>query len=620
VESDIAIEGNFGGANSAGTPERMYSAYLLVYVRREDAAEIFSPIPDEGVPQHLKDWLANPGTSQTEFAARKWSAEITLHGLDDSVRTNTLGQKVGFTHPLFEKKLTIDSTTTRPWVYQRAAELFELPEEEFRIWYSRFQTPIQILPHEDGPATVLESAKTVFVQKKTRDEPLDPDMDSVIIFLKFFCPEWAAPLQYIGSIIFPIGSLVADLITAVNLRMGFPEDTPLTVYREYDSSLLKPIPIPEDTLSANTILQSSTLVFEVESGQPTPATTFALSEPVAVEPSLPVETDTSELPLVTYSDFLQTRPVTRMTALDFYIQRISPTIRIKLFDHAAPSVLVKVIECPGALLCSDLRTFVIWATAPDYDESTDTFLLYPRDYHSEAPSQTPLIAHFHYASDIFRGRPYCYTLFAKGLTQEEYKLSILVHAQLSLTAYTIDREIDLFVPKGSVFTGLMNRLSSVQFFHAGDLLRAFLVQDGVMIPIGMTAPLKDGCTVRVELIPDDQRDLEEGDRMLQVSAAKFHETGFLNGTGVPFHIRVRQDATLADVKDEVFQRLGVAEKQAKKAKFVLGRGMMHFVPGNALTDKSPVIVKGTSILLVVLDPKPPSNPYKRKEEVLTIRN
>jgi ubiquitin carboxyl-terminal hydrolase 7 len=105
VDPERAIEANFGGQDSARKAaggyvyERAYSAYFLVYVRKEDAADIFGPIVDESIPKHLRDFIANPEPVDLEEAT-----ELTVYPVDDCLRHNCLSRTPGFSCPEVEKR------------------------------------------------------------------------------------------------------------------------------------------------------------------------------------------------------------------------------------------------------------------------------------------------------------------------------------------------------------------------------------------------------------------------------------------------------------------------------------------------------------------------------------
>jgi ubiquitin carboxyl-terminal hydrolase 7 len=115
-----AISANFGG-NAA------FSAYVFVYVRHEDAPGLFEAIPDEAIPQHIRD-LAN----EPDAVTPKSSTDV--YDMDASIRRNTLTGVTGMKCPEFRKSLTFETDDTHEVVYLRIASLFELPVEQLRVF------------------------------------------------------------------------------------------------------------------------------------------------------------------------------------------------------------------------------------------------------------------------------------------------------------------------------------------------------------------------------------------------------------------------------------------------------------------------------------------------------
>jgi ubiquitin carboxyl-terminal hydrolase 7 len=56
---ETAIQDTFGG------PNKMYDAYMLIYVRHEDVPEVFELIADDTIPEHLKDWVKQVEEEET---------------------------------------------------------------------------------------------------------------------------------------------------------------------------------------------------------------------------------------------------------------------------------------------------------------------------------------------------------------------------------------------------------------------------------------------------------------------------------------------------------------------------------------------------------------------------
>jgi hypothetical protein len=133
------------------------------------------------------DEKENAATSRTlefEFA----NEECILH--------NTAKGKPGWSHPVLHKKEKFTTKVDRgEKVYQTAAELFQIPLEQVRIWttYSQF-TPWNIVDNSTTPISQTYYLQ-LFVQRKPPDEEVKVPTDDIVYFLKFFHASLAQPVQ-----------------------------------------------------------------------------------------------------------------------------------------------------------------------------------------------------------------------------------------------------------------------------------------------------------------------------------------------------------------------------------------------------------------------------------------
>jgi hypothetical protein len=276
---------------------------------------------------------------------------------------------------------------------------------------------------------------------------------------------------------------------------------------------------------------------------------------------------------------------------------------------------------------ADFRAFVIWATHPEFNPTADTFLLYKKDDVRDAPAPVPLSPHYYrHADQIFpavdgQAKYFLYALFVPGLAPEEYERSLSVLVQLSVNAQTIARTAVIFLPRGSTFPALAARVRELAVLPPDAPVRAHLVRAALIAEeVAEEAKLEDRTTVRFEVVPEDQRELAAGDALIQVALAVVSSVDYLVVEKVPCLVRVRADATLADVRGVVLAALGVEAESATKAKFFLGRQWVRFTPAMALRDENRVVTTPADALHVVLGGKGPAAARRRAEEGIKIHN
>jgi hypothetical protein len=595
---------------------------MLVYVRREEAADVFAPIPDELVPRHVRDWFDNRDAWHTDTT---WVTEATVYDVDEGLRINALAGRTGFVDAdTGGLALTVEGNSRQADVYARVSALVGLPADELRIWYSNCTMPQFILR---GDICRLRQCKNLFVQRKPAGAVLTPPSGTIIVFVKFFYAAWEAPLQYIGSQTISGDLTVRELCAGVNAVLGFPGDLPLRVYEESPRQQVRPLPFPQATVRKNGIANAYILVFEVEARHaPPPA--FVPGAPIARPSPAPVSTEPTQ---ASYREFLASLPGVGedvvATVPGYYLLRLSAPLRITVFDHNARTTALRTIECPRATKYSDFRGIVIWATHPEFSPARDTLLLYKKDDVRDGPGESPLSPQFYsHVDQIFPavdgpGEHLLYALFVPGLALEEYQRSVSVTVQLSLDARTIVRTATIFFPPSSKFPALLERVRGMAVLPPDAPVRAHLVRGDIIHErVSEDASLVDRCTIRCEVIPEDQRSLAPGDALLQITRAFVSLADYLVVEGAPCFVRVPADAKLADVRGLVLEALAVAPENATKARFFLGRVWIRANPAAALQDDSPVVTKPTDALHVVFNLKCPAATRRRPAEGIRIDN
>jgi hypothetical protein len=210
-----------------------------------------------------------------------------------------------------------------------------------------------------------------------------------------------------------------------------------------------------------------------------------------------------------------------------------------------------------------------------------------------------------------------YVLFAPGLSPEEHENSVSVSVQISLDARTIAQSLDVFLPRGSAVPCLAKRVA--ELFPSANTVRARIVKEGLIESANSaTMPIPDGTTIRFEVVPEDQREMPEGDALLQVVLATVSASSYLALAGTPFFMRVRAASTLGEVRGAVLEALAVDEERAKKTKFFLGRDWVPYSPAGVVKDGDRVVTVKNDVLHVVVDAKRPIGAQQKLEEALWI--
>lgn len=210
-----------------------HSAYLLVYIRREDAESLFQPINDESIPNHLKHFN---DLIKIQFAHEYILKKNSINRINGFFPPNSISKyndrfyhelsfvemldKKMATYDLFERisnKLNLDPTQIRLWqcdindlpknALVNAAEIilndyFE-DKTDAKIVIQIINEDDQIIEFENYPKTKSNGKKTKFNSKKTKSNGKKTKFDDqktlfdeqdtrfdnpkiITVFIKFF--------------------------------------------------------------------------------------------------------------------------------------------------------------------------------------------------------------------------------------------------------------------------------------------------------------------------------------------------------------------------------------------------------------------------------------------------
>jgi hypothetical protein len=268
------------------------------------------------------------------------------------------------------------------------------------------------------------------------------------------------------------------------------------------------------------------------------------------------------------------------------------------------------------LSVGEANDFFAWAANVQFDRLNDTLMLYKQDPYFEQPAATPLLA-----ATLVESLPQptvLYVRVVKGLTKEVAKTKAVITVQVSLDGRTIAESTDIFVKKPPNLRRIV-AVATGPLLPDGYKFDLYLVKsNGMMTALGSRSVIQDGCTVRFDAVQGRNRKLSSSERLMQVAPACVGPREYLAVSGVPFFMKVRARATLADIRGDVLAAVALQGDAAKKVKFFLGYEWVRYAPRSALGDNDAVCREGAT-LYVVMNPKAPVA-ARRREEILKIEN
>ncbi|OHS94902.1 hypothetical protein TRFO_10849 [Tritrichomonas foetus] len=80
VTAETAIEGSFGGvANKESTSERLYSAYMLIYIKQSCLDEVFRKVENDEIPDYIYDYIKVKEEEEKILAQQQFEKDNTVN-------------------------------------------------------------------------------------------------------------------------------------------------------------------------------------------------------------------------------------------------------------------------------------------------------------------------------------------------------------------------------------------------------------------------------------------------------------------------------------------------------------------------------------------------------------
>jgi ubiquitin C-terminal hydrolase len=635
-----AIQANFGGATTPPRHTKSYwednaSAYFLVYVRHDAAAALFEPVPADAIPRHIREFMEQPDADARGHSTYYWKGKTTadVYDIDACACANCALGKVGFKCERLLRQFEVPEKETRQGMYEKIAALFGLSPDEIRVWYSNTMFPAWFYSRNDPGPLHYPTYYVYFAERKTADEPLDLGVEIRSIYLKFFHQPWVAPLQYLGIYRLNANTRALTLFPIVCHCLGIPEGTRLEMYRELQSDSVQKVSLmTSSTLRSSDINTGAVLVFTLAPGEPTPAFAFVPAvpepEPTVPEPEPTAERDTQDsekgagpLPAFDLAAIAQSRD-----SLGAFYGRFQKSVaRFIIARHSEPArplceILYRPSIAPADLL--DLLRKVIEERilGRPIDPLTESFTVFRKDYYSAGPSTTPINIH-HYASSaqLFTSGDDHQQLFfevLEGIPAAELAAGTLFTPEIRMGSTL--RKVNLVLPANARVADLIARLRAVGAVDADAPIRVIVSSTVIVSVLTPDSPLAAYHVPYVEVVPEDQRELPLGSRLLIAVLGEVTSSDYFSPVGWPSILPAAAGEKIGDLRPRVIAALGISAADATNTKFFTGEKYVPFLPANALKDDDDVAAVKDVIFALAGGKR--KKPTRQREEGIRIDN
>ncbi|XP_032457106.1 ubiquitin carboxyl-terminal hydrolase 7 isoform X1 [Nasonia vitripennis] len=558
-----AIEHNYGGQDEdiSMTVKHCTNAYMLVYIRNSELEHVLQEVREEDIPQELVERLQEE--KRLEQIKRKERNEAYLFMTVNVLFEDSFNGHQG--NDLYDQEKAL----YRVFRVRKQASLLEFLEilseslkysiGQIRIWPFSLRSnqtcrPTLIESETDLQKPITDCAESgnpwnIFVELAAPDSGLtalpafDKDTD-VLLFFKLYDPK-KRKIHYCGHHYMPVTAKVQDLIPILNERAGYPENTDIILYEEIKPNMVEKIDNLAEPLEKvlEELMDGDIIVFQREEK----------------------ENDIYELP----------------TCRD-YFRDLSFRMEVTFCDKTVPND-------PGFLMeLSQKITYEQMAKAVSQRLGTDPYLLqfFKCQNYKDLPGN-PLKCTFDGTLKelVANCKPKTKKIFYQQLSihvneLENKKQFKCIWVNLTLKE---EKEIILYPNKNGTVLNLLEeakKLVELSENGSGKLRILEIVSNKLQPGPKEDVPLESLSTngskiYRIEEIPKDELNLSEDEILVPV--AHFHKDVF-STFGIPFFFKIKHGEPFLQMKERLFKRLDIQEKEFEKFKFaIVTANKPHFI-------------------------------------------
>lgn len=563
-----AIENNYGGHDDDMnmTVKHCTNAYMLVYIRDSELATVLQDVTESDIPQELVERLQEE--KRLEQIRRKERSEAHLYMTVQVVLEDSFDGHQG--NDLFDQErahfrvFRVKKLLTLQEFMELLSDTLKYPVEQMRPWPFSPRTNLTFRPtmldiEGDLNRPLQEIAEgnnpwNVFLEVLSPDSgatalpPFDRDCD-VLLFFKMYDPK-AKKIYYCGHHYMPVASKVCELVPILNERAGFPPDTELILFEEIKPNLVEQIENQNDALEKvlEELMDGDIIVFQKDEK----------------------EEDLYDLP--TCKDYFR----------DLYHR-----MEITFCDKTIPNDLGFTMELSARMNYNQMAQAVALRVGTD---ACRLQFFKPHSY-KNAPGNALRCSYDGTLKDLL---PHSNPKAPKKIYYQI--LSIPVNELENKRPFKVvwvgpklkeEKEMVLYPNKGATVGDLLEEAKkAVELSPDGsgklrllettcNRLHPTVFKEDMVLESLTSAVTNTPKLFRIEEIPKDEVNIAEDE--LLVPVAHFHKDVF-STFGIPFLIKIKHREVFPSVKEKLYKKLCIQEKEFEKFKFaVVFAGRPHYI-------------------------------------------
>ena len=520
IEDEKSVIDNNFGSDTHTT--HGYSAYYLIYARKDDISNLYRPVADDEVPEHIKNYVKM--LEEQKRLEKEEQQEKSKHIKLNITKENDLVSicadcKFGF--GVFQSysqnqndanenelkdenivQIEVLKSMTFEELYKQIGEKLGLEPDTFRIWRNcAFNIPnVQIPLQQDHTLQTISGTYTkemnIFVQKKPKEETTNLTTTQRVIYIKFFFPEQKI-IQFIGSLCVNEEETLQDVSKRVNKLVNFPEETILLAFQETTVHSAKKL-IMEDSIANELIENGSILIFQQPPSEPQLKPSIPL-----IEMKLPPKAEISAFDLL---------PDLRTGFVSAFIEEYFLQHTCAFYDYNEPEKELCKFTFPLSITFDALKVVLAKAGKLNYDPHTTGMMLFLRDsFTFSGPANNPIDTNGRPIQVFDKATTIIYVKLVANIPDAEVKKMNLYHVLFSNNALTIDFDESILEKKKATPLDLLEnmRKNHPEIPKIGPFRVYEIIGSQFGSRLEVDKEIKFGyIPIRIEKIPEEQKEFE----------------------------------------------------------------------------------------------------------------
>ena len=544
-----AIEDNYGGIGglidrSINGKDKVYSAYMLIYVRKSELENIYCKIDASIIPKKISDKVKDELKKEEARHEAEQTASFKLYDITNAIPNLSVGKP-----PLLgtEPKMivSVHETCSLNDLYQEVAILTDHRVNEIRLWNVVGPNIISEIKCNNLTVKSIPTSSIYLEEVETR---LNIDQQPLMFFLALYdFTKPTAPFRLLGSVSARVNEAPMTLVARMLDQMSVELPDNVIYYGQKKQTVLTKI-MKLSTFRELGLLNCSLIVFQSPPSDPNP-----------LRVKSPFKIQNLEY-LWYYKDFADEVPEEADVGYSKYAQYFSFQVISKETGNVAMNC-----QCPQSISFDELKTFIAGALSEGYDEENNIGYLY-RDFSSE-----PIVDYRDTIARSFEPPPAInrITLIIKPLSHrtkhsdESEEKSVRKVIYYSDDTIHITKRIELLFYRTDDVSNLIDKLRRKLHINEDEHVRLYSIEHGKLkVPPEIDAPLPEVPNpLRFEVIPPEQVDLPTKDEILiKVSFIGKRQYDSSHSSGTPFFFVIKRDEMFSETKERLRDALAFEDK------------------------------------------------------------